>query len=141
MSEGAWNAVVLFREIVQLGYTGKVTILRMWLLPQRVKASQVAVRRLETPAGYQAQVDWGEIISVDTDAGPKKLYCFVFTLGHSRAMFADVTTDTRIGTLLRMHHAAFYALGGVPRAILYDRLKTVVLGIDEPHEQSKGYHR
>lgn len=30
MAEGAWNAVVLFREIVQLGYTGKVTILRMW---------------------------------------------------------------------------------------------------------------
>ena len=134
MSEGAWNAVVLFREIVQLGYTGKVTILRMWMHPQREQATQVAVRRFETPAGYQAQVDWGEIGSIDTDAGPKKLYCFVYTLGHSRAMFADVTTDTRIGTLLRMHHAAFHALGGVPREILYDRMKTVVLGIDERHE-------
>ncbi len=117
MSEGEWNAVVLFREIVELGYTGKVTILRISMQPQREQATQVVVRRFETRAGYQAQVDWGEIGSIDTDAGPKKLYCFVYTLGHSRAMFVDVTTDTRIGTLLRLHHAAFHALTEVRRGL------------------------
>lgn len=134
MSEGVWNASVLFREIVSLGYTGQVSILRDWIHPQREQAKQVAVRRFETPAGHQAQVDWGEIGHIETELGRKTLYCFVFTLGHSRAMFADVTTDTRIGTLLRMHHAAFHALGGVPREILYDRMKTVVLGIDDRQE-------
>lgn len=48
-------------------------------------------------------------------------------------MFADVTTDTRIGTLLRMHHAAFHALGA-PREIMLDRMNTVVLGIDDSQE-------
>ncbi|WP_309723582.1 hypothetical protein [Armatimonas sp.] len=63
-------------------------------------------------------MDWGEIGDIDTEQGRKTLYCFVFTLGHSRAQFADVTTDTKIATLLRMHEAAFHELGGVPREIL-----------------------
>jgi transposase len=58
----------------------------------------------------------------------------VFTLSHSRALFADVVTDTKMVTLLRMHEAAFAELGGVPREILYDRMKTVVLGVDERGE-------
>ena len=33
-------------------------------------------------------------------------------------------------TVLRCHLAAFAALGGVPRQILYDRMKTAVLGED-----------
>ena len=134
MSQGAWNAVVLFKEIKEEGYTGKITVLRDWLQPLREQAAQIAVRRFETPAGHQAQVDWGEIGDIDTEDGRKTLYCFVFTLGHSRAQFADVTTDTKIATLLRMHEAAFHELGGVPREILYDRMKTVVLGTDERGE-------
>ena len=35
MSEGVWNASVLFREILSLGYTGQVSILRDWIHPQR----------------------------------------------------------------------------------------------------------
>jgi hypothetical protein len=34
--------------------------------------------------------------------------------------------------VLRCHRAAFNALGGVPRTILYDRMKTVVTGEPEP---------
>ena len=58
----------------------------------------------------------------------------MFTLGHSRALFADVATYTKIATLLRLHEAAFAELGGIPREILYDRMKTVVLGTDERGE-------
>jgi transposase len=57
MSEGALNSVVHFIEIVEVGYTGKVTILNVWTHSQREQATQVAVRRLETPAGIQAQID------------------------------------------------------------------------------------
>jgi hypothetical protein len=54
----------------------------------------------------------------------------VFTLGYSRALFADVATDQTLATLLALHEAAFMALGGVPREVLYDRMKTVALGVD-----------
>ena len=41
-------------------------------------------------------------------------------------MFAAVTLDQKLPTLLRMHEAAFHYLGGVPDEILYDNQKTVV---------------
>jgi hypothetical protein len=49
-------------------------------------------------------------------------------------MFSDVWTDQKLETLLRMHEEAFRQLGGVPREILYDRMKTVVLDTDERGE-------
>lgn len=134
LSAGVWNAVVLLAELKARGYTGEYTVLKDYLRPLRKQARAVAVRRFETPPGHQAQVDWGELGHLETAKGRQRLYGFVFTLGHSRALFADVTTDTRTPTLLQMQEAAFEQLGGVPREILYDRMKTVVLGLDERGE-------
>src|SRR6266436_1241195 len=39
-----------------------------------------------------------------------------------------------LGTLVRLHEAAFQQIGGVPEEILYDRMKTVWLGTDERGE-------
>ncbi len=134
LAAGVWNAVVLLAEIKARGYTGEYTVLKDYLRPLRRQARAVAVRRFETPPGQQAQLDWGELGHIETAEGRQALYGFVFTLGHSRALFADVATDTKIATLLRLHEAAFAELGGVPREILYDRMRTVVLGIDERGE-------
>jgi transposase len=133
---GVWNAVVLLRELKERGYDGSSTILREYIGPLRQSARVAAVRRFETPPGHQAQVDWGEIGDITTGAHKTtgtqrlKLSVFILTLGHSRAMFADAATDQTLGTLLRMHERAFEQLGGVPKEILYDRMKTVVLGMD-----------
>ena len=140
LAAGVWNAVVLLTEIKARGYEGEYTALKDYLRPLRKQARTVAVRRFETPPGHQAQLDWGELGHLETagsnggGGNRKTLYGFVFTLGHSRAVFADIATDTRIATLLRLHEAAFAELGGVPREILYDRMKTVVLGMDERGE-------
>jgi transposase len=53
------------------------------------------------------------------------------TLGYSGMMMAAAATDPRLGTLLRMHEAAFQEWGGVPEEILYNRMKTVWTGTDE----------
>jgi transposase len=131
LAAGVWNAVVLLRELREQGYTGGYTTLKDYLQPKREAARQVAVRRFETPPGQQAQVDWGELGSVVLASGQRQaLSGLVFTLGHSRAMFGDIATDQTLPTFLRLHEAAFAALGGVPREILYDQVKTVVLGTD-----------
>lgn len=44
---------------------------------------------------------------------------------------AEAALDQKLGTLLRMHEAAFRELGGVPEEILYDRMKTVWLETNE----------
>jgi transposase len=49
-------------------------------------------------------------------------------LGHSRMMWARFVAQQDLATVLRCHVAAFEALGGVPGEILYDRMKTAVLG-------------
>src|SRR3989442_6251616 len=134
LSAGAWNAVVLLRELKQRGYGGGYSMLKEYLQPKRQAAREVAVRRFETPPGHQAQVDWGELGHLESSEGRRKLSGFVFTLGHSRAMFADVALDQRLGTLLAMHEAAFSALGGVPCEVLYDRMKTVATDVDDRGE-------
>jgi transposase len=134
LAAGVWNAVVLLAELKERGYVGGYTVVKDYLRPLRRQARAVAVRRFETPPGHQAQVDWGDIGHIETATGRQSVHAFVFTLGHSRTMFVDVATDTKLATLLHLHEAAFAELGGVPREILYDRMKTVVLGTDERGE-------
>jgi transposase len=93
-----------------------------------------AVRRFETPAGRQAQVDRGHFGTIDVDGVERRLWGFTFTLGYSRAMFAEAALDQKLGTLLRMHEEAYRQLGGVPHEILYDRMKTVWLKTGERGE-------
>lgn len=134
LTQGAWNATVLFRELKERGYEGGYTALKEFLRPLRKDAASVAVRRFETPPGHQAQVDWGHLGELQLGEQTQPLSAFVCTLGHSRAMFADLATDQTLPTFLRLHELAFLNLGGVPHEILYDRVKTVVLGQDERGE-------
>ena len=134
-----WNAVVVLEKLRALGYTGGYTIVKDYLRPRRDSAHVQAVRRFETAPGQQAQVDWGDLGSLTrADGMVVKRYLFEMVLGFSRAAFRAVATDMTLPTLFRLHEEAFRALGGVCRTILYDHMKTVVLGLTdagEPHWQ------
>lgn len=83
-------------------------------------------RRVETPPGAQAQVDWGEFAGLDIGAGPQKLYAFLMTLSHSRK--AVLVWQQRMDQL-SWHHAhneALRRLGGVAAVMRIDNLKTGV---------------
>ena len=92
------------------------------------------VRRFETPPGKQAQVDWGHLGYLETGSTRRQVWGFTITLGYSRRMWAQAAVDQKLGTLLRMHEAAFREWGAIPEEILYDRMKTVWLGSDERGE-------
>ncbi len=64
-------------------------------------------------------------------AGPTKICVFVLTLGYSRRSFAQGFEHERIGSLLAAHEAAFEHFGGHTAELLYDRMRTVVLGTEE----------
>ena len=134
LQAGVWNAQVLLRELRERNYDGSYTIVTDWLRPQRKEALAVAVRRFETPPGKQAQVDWGHLGSLSDDGTEHQLWGFAITMGYSRRMKALAATDQKLGTLLRMHEAAFLEWGAVPDEILYDRMKTVWTGTDERGE-------
>jgi hypothetical protein len=81
------------------------------------------------------QVDW-----VEFRKGRQPLYAFCATLGYSRASYVEFVTDMKVGTLIDCHQKAFAALGGVPRRILYDNMKTVVLERDVDGPGEHRYH-
>lgn len=127
MAAGVFNANRLLHELRELGYTGGVTILKDYLKPYRPPRQPKAVVRFELGPGEQAQVDWGEFAYTDLRGRRRKVYGFVMVLSYSRAMYVEFVEQQDLSTLLRCHLHAFGALGGVPKTILYDNMKTVVL--------------
>src|SRR2546427_5599198 len=57
----------------------------------------------------------------------RPLSVFAMVLSWSRALFCDFAFDQQMETFLRMHRRALEFFGGVPRRIVYDNLKSVVL--------------
>lgn len=137
MAEGVFNANRLLRELQARGYTGGKTILKDFLRPYRPARRPQAVLRFEPAPGEQAQVDWGEFVYLDSKGQRRKFYGFVLVLSYSRAMYVEFVEQQDLSTLLRCHLHAFAALGGVPKTILYDNMKTVVL---RRHEAAVEYH-
>ena len=128
-------ATVLLREIAQRGYVGGQTQLRAFLRTLKPARAMEPVVRFETAPGEQLQVDW-----VEFRKGVKPLYAFCATLGYSRASYVEFVSDMKAQTLVACHEHAFGAFGGVPKTVLYDNMKTVVLERDSHGEGQHRYH-
>ena len=88
--------------------------------------------RFETPPGEQAQVDFArfEVEFADEPGVKRIVWLFSMVLGYSRLIWARFVLHQDLQSVLRCHIAAFEAIGGAPREILYDRMKTAVIGED-----------
>lgn len=89
-------------------------------------------RRFETSPGKQAQADFAEFTVEFTDEPGvvRKVWLFSLVLGHNRWLWGRFVASQNLQSVLRCHIAAFSALGGVPEEMLYDRMKTAVIGED-----------
>jgi hypothetical protein len=75
---------------------------------------------------------------IDPKSGKlRKAWVFVMTLSWSRHQYAEFVWDQKIATFLRCHRNAFEFLGGVPKRVRIDNLKTAILKavFDEPQVQ------
>jgi len=128
------SAQRLLREISERGYTGGYSTVRDTVRGLRPAGggSPFAVR-FETPPGQQAQVDFAQFRVRFTSAPDQVqiVWLFSMVLGFSRLIWGRFAQRQTMQTVLACHRAAFEAIGGVPREILYDRMKTAVLGEDE----------
>jgi transposase len=128
----AWIPVpVLYREVKEQGFPGSERTVSRFVRALKPAKAEDPVVRFETAPGRQLQVDWIEFRR-------DRLAAFVATLGQSRASFVRYVTDERIETLVACHVAAFEFFGGVPREVLYDNVKTVVI---ERDAYGPGQHR
>lgn len=125
-------ATVLRREIAALGYDGGISQLKAWLAPLK-RVTPEPVVRFETAPGEQMQADFTWIRK-----GRDPLVAFVATLGYSRASYVKFGRNEDLEALRQGLYEAFDVFGGVPRHVLFDNPKTVVI---ERDAYGEGLHR
>lgn len=126
------SAVRLWRDCKERGFGGAYTAVKRAVATIRPTLPLPVEVRFETPPGLQAQVDLArfEVEFTDEPGAKRIVWLFSLVLGHSRLMWGRFVVHQDLGSVLRCHMAAFADLGGTPREILYDRMKTAVVGED-----------
>lgn len=116
------SAVRLFEEIRKAGYTGGYTLVKNFVRSIRPSPRAEPVQRFETPPGHQAQVDfaqfrlpWG------------RRYALLVVLGYSRLLWLRFFERQTMEVLFSGLEEAFRMFGGVPREILFDQMRAVVV--------------
>jgi transposase len=126
LTEGVWNAVVIWRELQAKGYTGGISILRDYLRPKRGLRPSRATVRFETDPGRQLQSDWATQRTVI--AGEATVVHFVVnTLSYSRRFHFWCTETEDAEHTYEGLVRAFEWFGGAPGEVLVDNQKSAVL--------------
>ena len=113
---------------IEVGYT---TIKRYLRREFSFGRPSVTVR-METPAGEEAQVDFGYAgLMHDPEVQKnRRAWAFIMTLSASRHKFVRFVFRQDTGTWLDCHERAFAFFGGVPKRIILDNLKSGVVKAD-----------
>jgi len=118
-------------RLLEMGYTGSLSVLKAFVHPLRPPAVGCApVIRYETKPGEQIQFDCGEFKYEDHGVA-RKLYGFSAILCYSRLRFVTFVKRCDVQTLIRCLMEAFESFGGLPKAALTDRMKSVLLEMEE----------
>ena len=116
------SAKRLFDEVRAAGYPGGYSRVRDYVRAVRPREPVEAVVRFETPAGRQGQVDfatftlpWG------------RRHALVVVLSHSRLLWLRFYRRQTMAVLIDGLESAFARFGGVPKELLFDQMRAVVL--------------
>lgn len=134
LKSGCSNSSKILEELQKDGYLGSQTTIKNYisnhreLLPVRMDPKPVVrARRYETLPGDAMQMDWGFINVVNNEGIKSRLACFVMVCCHCRKPYIEFFTCARQEFLfIGMVHAFTY-FGGLPKWVLTDNMKSVVL--------------
>jgi transposase len=135
------NAEVLRQELlrqkgIQVSQRTVERVVAPWRNELRIR--QLATVRFETPPGKQLQADFGQCLVAI--AGERvRVHLCVLTLGYSRRMVVRAYAHERQENWLRALEEAFHHWGGVPREVLMDNARALVLHHD-PASGSLEFH-
>lgn len=119
----------LHRMLVERGYPGSVVQVRRRIRREglRKRKAPEAFFELKKLPGEEGQVDWMHVGRLRIDGAERAVSALVITLSWSRAVWVHFSFDQKVESVLRGHVEAFEHFGGVPRSLLYDNMKTVVV--------------
>lgn len=138
-----WRAVILAKLELGLsaqriyqdlvtghGFTSKYPSVRRFVR-QLNPAPAWPFRRLEYPAGEEAQVDFGSGAPIVTAEGRRRrTYVFRIVLSHSRKAYSEAVYRQTTEDFIRCLENAFWHFGGVPQRLVLDNLKAAVTRAD-----------
>lgn len=122
-----YRATWIYDQLVSLGFSGSYEIVKRRVKMYKEEERKIAYMRFETEPGRQAQVDFGEFQVQCSDGTVRKYYLFMMILGYSRKIYGEFIEQCDLPTFLDCHIRAFSYFGGVPKEILYDRMKNVFI--------------
>ena len=111
----------------EAGFTGSYAAVYRFVRRLEPRTPETCVR-VETPAGEEAQVDFGAAGRLrDPETGrERRAWVFVMTLSFSRHCYIEFVFDQSVSTWLRCHRHAFEWFGGVVRRVVVDNLKAAI---------------
>jgi transposase len=124
------SAVRLFAECRAAGYSGGYSQLTAAVAELRPRPEPAPVVRFETAPGQQAQFDFA---TLRLPWGTRSALLVV--LGYSRLLYVELAVRQTALTVMLGLERAFAAFGGVPREILFDQMKSVIV---EDHRPTGG---
>ncbi|HTY04474.1 MAG TPA: IS21 family transposase [Rhodocyclaceae bacterium] len=127
----AGNAVVVRRLLTERGVVvAERTIQRAVAdLRRTQRAAALATVRVETPPGDQLQIDFGQKRIVIAGVAVR-VFLLVAVLSYSRRLFVKAFLNERGDDWREGIAAAFRHFGGVPRVLLGDNARALVIGRD-----------
>jgi transposase len=127
--EAEGNAVVVAQMLTERGVEASVRTVQRAVAHRRreLLAADVATVRFETAPGRQMQIDFGErLVWI---AGRRiTVHFMAAVLSYSRRLFVKAFLHERQGEWLDGIASAFRHFGGVPREVLGDNARCLVLG-------------
>ncbi len=127
------NAMAIWQDLVDVcGFTAGYQSVRRFVRNLQGATSPEACAVIETAAGEEAQVDYGEGPMVrDAHTGKyRRTRLFVLTLGCSRKSVRLLVFRSSSQTWAELHEKAFRRLGGATRVVVLDNLREGVLTPD-----------
>ena len=123
------TATRLHFSLRELGYPGGVAQVRRAIRKYKLRPSrsQQAYTELVALPGQEAQVDWAHVGKLTIGHAQRPVWALLVVLSYSRDLWVGFYHDMSLTNVLDGHRRAFAHFGGVPRRILYDNMKTVVL--------------
>jgi len=91
---------------------------------------ELPFRRMETPPGEEAQVDFGTGAWTLNGGKKRRPYVLRMTLSYSRKSYSESVWKQDTETFIRTLENSFRAFGGVSKVLVLDNLKAAVLKAD-----------
>ena len=112
------------------GFEGSYHSVRRFVL-RLGKQTPLPFRRMETPPGEEAQIDFGTGAMVMTAGGKKRRpWMFRIVLSHSRKAYSEVVWHQTTDNFIAAIENSFHHFGGAPRRLVIDNLKAAVKRAD-----------